>query len=172
MDSVEKVNQAFLQLSYCLKNMCYFEMTKVDKNLFDCDTHFNFSSIILPASEFKTYDDLILASQNNVMICLGFTTIVLDFVVNDASLRLSQNTKNLVDLLHMIRCAFAHDMIEPKWNITKSQYNRPIEISLVNSKVNIDLTSKNGEPFKIEDIGGYENYYKMKDEIIKLLTKL
>jgi len=49
--------------------------------------------------------------------------------------------------------------------------NLPVVIEISDFRIDVDLTSQNKEPFRIEDIGGYGNYYRIKDEVTNLLRK-
>ena len=174
MTDIEKINQAFIQLSFCLKNMCYFELEprKINKEDFDTEVQFLDERVILPQNEFITYDDLILAAQNQVNICIGFTAIVVwDTVESFNKSKLDTEEKNIIDLFYMIRCAFVHQAINPVWKVNNKQYKRVFEIKIGDSSITVDLTDKDSRPFKPEDIGGYQNYYKLKDSIIELLKK-
>lgn len=170
MKSIEKIEQAFLQLSFSLKVMCYFELHKVDKESFDTDVIFTDPEIYFPHNEFQTYDDLMLASQNAVIISLGLTAITFEEAIR--SLRkqnLNSSEVDLLDLLYMVRCAFGHGMINPVWKIEK-KHRRTFDLSFKSFSFQIDLTCKNEQPFNIEDIGGYSYYYRYKEEIIRLLS--
>lgn len=170
MNPIEKIEQAFLQLSFSMKTMCYFELRKVDKENFDTEVKFTGPDIGLPHNEFQTYNDLILASQNAVIISLGLTAITFEEAIRILrNKNLNSSEVELLDLLYMVRCAFGHGMINPVWKIKKS-FRRPIDLSFESFSIQVDLSRKNEQPFNIEDIGGYSYYYRYRDEILRLLN--
>src|SRR3989339_823373 len=75
----------------------------------------------------------------------------------------------LRNLIYMIRCAYAHDMMHPKWKVG-SNYPQLLEIQLQSDILRLDLSTKHKKSFNIEDIGGYENYFEIKDLICKMIS--
>lgn len=170
--AIERINQAFLQFSYVIKNMCYFELDppEIDKARFDTKIELKDIETTLPENEFKRYEDLVLAAQNEVIICLGFTTLVLEEAYKHINKsKLNDNEKDIVELLYMIRCAFAHPTLSPVWKIAQ-KYRKQYKIVTSDGRVDVDLTEKDGKPFQPEDISGYRTYFRLKDFIIKLLN--
>ena len=70
----------------------------------------------------------------------------------------------------MIRCAYAHDLMHPKWNV-KGSYRQLLKIELQGKNIELDLSEKNGQPFDIKDIGGHEIYFKIKEKLCHLIEK-
>jgi hypothetical protein len=171
---IENIEQAFLQLEFSIKLLTYVELKKIEKTEFDTNVviegqkrNLNFFH-----SSFDTYDDLIHATVNNLNITLGFTSIVLEASLQALGIKNDPNDRSkngmLRNLIYMIRCAYAHDMMYPKWE-AKGPYAQPLEIHLDNEIVNIDLMKKHGEPFDMKDLGGYRNYFEIKDKILTLI---
>lgn len=168
----DKIKQAFLQLSFATKLHFYVEDGKIDKNLFDRGISFTTLRTKLPANEFHSYEDIKTGAVNNLNITLRFSAIVLSdaFKAYKKTHSLSSEQNDLCDLIYMIRCCFAHNAIEPQWNITKSQFLRKMSINLNNCRVDIDLQAKNNTPFIMSDIGGHDAFLEMKDIVLELLT--
>ena len=171
-DISENINQAFLLLEFSLKLLTYTELGKIDKNEFDtdvtvigqdCNLSFNHNS-------FGTYDDLILAAENNFNITLGFTSIVLNTSLDLIGITCNPRDRSpdgmLRTLIYMIRCAYAHDMMHPRWKV-KNDYAQPLEIQLQKETLKLDLSQKDGQLFSTQDIGGSEKYFEIKDLVLK-----
>ena len=109
---VERINQAFLQFEFAVKLMNYFELRKVDNQVFDTATVvlLDRGSISLHDNTFNSYDDLILAARNNYQITLGATAITLDNSLDEAGNKHDASDTSprgqLRKLVYMIRCAF------------------------------------------------------------------
>ena len=73
-------------------------------------------------------------------------------------------------LVYMIRCAYAHDLIHPKWNV-KGPYCQQLKIELQDETVELDLSEKDGQPFDVKDIGGHEIYFQIKEKICQLIEE-
>jgi hypothetical protein len=146
----------------------------VDKDEFDTNVILpgKFINLSIFHNSFKTYDDLIFAAENTYNISLGFTSIVLDEALQ--SIGINHNPLNkthngiLRTLVYMIRCAYAHNMMYPKWEI-KSKYAFLLKIPLTHEVLELDLAQKNGQPFNIGDIGGLQNYLEIKDKVCQLI---
>ncbi len=173
---IENINQAFLQLEFSIKLLTYFGNKKIDKDEFDI--HINYPGKIIslnfPSNSFKTYDDLIIAAENSYGITFGFTSIVLDDALQSIGIKCdpSDHTPNgmLRTLVYMIRCAYAHNMMYPKWEV-RGNYAHPLRIVLQYETLELDLSQKNGQPFVINDIGGLSNYLEIKDKICQLISE-
>jgi len=171
---ISNIDQAFLQLEFTMKLLTYIELGKIDKDVFD--THISITGwerpFSYPANAFNTYNDLILAAENCVLLSVGCTALVLETSLELVGKNPDPNNRSpegmLRNLIHMIRCAFAHDMMYPKWEV-RGDYAQPLEIQLERDILKLDLSNKHNQPFNIEDIGGYENYYEIKDLICKMI---
>ena len=170
----QKLKQAFLQLEFSIKLFRYFERHEINKESFDCHT-----KIILPDGEwsfpkssFNTYDDLILASQNVYSSSLGLSAIALDTVCSEAGIANNPDDLSskgqLRSFVYMLRCAFAHDLMLPKWE-ARGKYARVYELELNGDKKYIDVISLNGQGLELEDFGGFLAYLAVKEEVLSWL---
>jgi len=175
MTSKEKIEQAFLQLSFAIKLLTYFELNKVKKEEFDRDTTviLKRKNINLPNNTFQTYNDLVLAAENNFNITLGATAIIMDESLSSAGFKNSYKdmTTNaqLRTLVYMIRCAFAHNMIQPTWQV-RPGYLVELRLALLQDTIVVNLNELNGKPFNMEQIGGHEVYWEIKNQVIKMIS--
>jgi hypothetical protein len=171
-----RIKQAFLQLEFAIKVMCHFERRDIDKASFDRDTVLRLPEGVLryPVSSFNTYEDLILAAQNVYSTTLGFSAISLDTAFVRAGVRNDpanvSDRGNLRALVYQVRCAFAHDMMYPKWRIDE-RYRREMNLTLRGMSRTIDLRPLNGQPFELESIGGMPSWVAIKDEMLAWMSE-
>ena len=174
-DLIRNINQAFLYLEFTIKLLTYIKRRTIDKDEFDANIVVPGEKKDIPfnANAFNTYDDLILGAENCVLIAVGFTSIVLDTSLQSFGKKPDPNNRSsegmLRNLIYMIRCAYAHDMMYPKWKVNDS-YAQPLEIQLQSDILRLDLSKNHNKLFDIKDIGGYENYFEIKDLICKMIS--
>jgi hypothetical protein len=175
---IENINQAFLQLEFSIKLFSYFENKKVNKDEFDTD-------VIIPGTplnsnfyhnSFQTYNDLVLGAENTYSISIGFTAIVLDDALQSIGVNHDPRNKTpnglLRTLVYMIRCAYAHNMMYPMWNI-QPKYEFQIKIPLAHNIIEINFAKMKGQPFNfISDIGGLQNYLEIKKKVCQLIDTI
>ena len=172
---ISNINQAFLHLEFTIKLLIYMERRTIDKDEFDTNIVITGKkrNISFNDSAFNTYDDLILGAENCVLLSVGFTAIVLNTSLQSVGIKPDPNNRSsegmLRNLIYMIRCAYAHDMMHPKWKVG-SNYPQLLEIQLQSDILRLDLSTKHKKSFNIEDIGGYENYFEIKDLICKMIS--
>jgi len=166
----DHIDTAFLQLSFAIKLGRYLDEHPIDKKDFDIDLTIEDrgNRVCLPGNEFKTYQDLQLAAENNISICFGALAITLWEAIREHSGLSSgklnpQNSpkENLAALSYMIRCCFAHGTASPVWSIHDSKYktvyrvgNKTIDLSRIPDK----------QPFDYSSVGGYETLWLIKEE--------
>ncbi len=159
------VSTAFSQLAFAWKLYDYALEGKI--NLAELDRPLTFQGggmvFVLPDKVLDTPDDLILALENNLVITFGAAAITLNRCREEAGLTLSAEIETEADqfigVTYQIRNAFAHDIAEPRWNITKQRYARLYEFG----GIRIDLTGVGTKRFEYQDIGGPDVLFRMKD---------
>jgi hypothetical protein len=172
----ENIHQAFLQLEFATKLLTYTELYGINKNDFDTNVVIEDGKHIIPFnhSAFNSYDDLILAAENNYNITLGFTAIVLDSSFEKIGIAADPKNRTsngmLRTLIYMIRCAYAHDMMFPKWKV-KGDYSEILTIHLRDEILKLDLSDKDDTAFKIGDIGGLRIYLSIKEKVCQLINE-
>lgn len=159
---------AFLQLSFAIKLWHYFDTNRFDKEAFDISltVEDNIGRVCLPDNEFATFDDLLLATENNISICFGAAAVTLWEALkernNYTTSALDPNSspaQMLASLSYMLRCCFAHGTAEPKWTTTP-KYR--VVYSVGNRR--IDLRSVDGLPFDYSTIYGFETLWLLRAE--------
>jgi hypothetical protein len=84
-----------------------------------------------------------------------------DVTENDGQLRI---------LIFMVRCAYAHGIGTPCWAV-RGKYCRTLNVNLGSACIYLDLRTKNGQGFDVDQIGGYSNWYRIRDGALRLLTQ-
>lgn len=171
---LEALDTAFLQLSFAIKLWHYLQKHPLQTEHFDIPLTLleedGIKMICLPDKEFNSYDDIILASENNISICFGTAAITLWEAINER-LNFSKNSPNpmktqkekVAGLCFMIRCCFAHGPAFPVWNITK-RYETTYKIG---NKI-IELRQLNGRSFDFSHIDGRETLWLLRAEASSL----
>jgi len=166
---------AFEQLQFAIKLMTAAELGHLKVEEIDTPNVIQDgrSVLVLPDRVLNSQDDLILACQNNVTINFGAAAITLNRCREEAGLQLPDpivsEDDQWIALVYQIRNAFAHDIAEPRWNITRERYSRGFTVGSVTA----DLTGLDGLPFDHGQIGGPEALFLLKDYgLTKLLPAL
>lgn len=120
--------------------------------------------LVLPDKIFDSYDDLILACENNLSVAFGAAVITLDRSREESGFALPNPivTENdqATSLIYQIRNAFAHDISEPTWRITKERFRRVYEFG----GIRVDLSGiETGKPFEYADIGGPDILFRIQE---------
>lgn len=156
---------AFGQLEFAIKLMQAAEdglldLETIDRPLTIADGE---SILVLPNRVLESPDDLILACQNHVTIAFGAAVITLNRCREEASVALPDPVVTECDqwagLVYQIRNAFAHDIAEPRWNITSPRFAREYTVG----RVNADLRTLHGTGFEYAHIGGPEGLFRLRD---------
>ncbi|AXS39732.1 hypothetical protein [Breoghania sp. L-A4] len=157
---------AFAQLFFSWKLYHYALEGKIDREGLDSEITFKSEDqsqiFVLPARIFDNENDFILAFENNLTIAFGAAAITLDRARYEAGYDLPNPIRSENDqciaLCYQIRCAFAHDIAEPRWKI-KERYRRTYEFG----GIQIDLTNLDGAVFGYHQIGGPGRLIAIKD---------
>jgi hypothetical protein len=162
---VKYLPTAFAQLQFAWKLYNYALEGGIDLERLDIPVTFQEMSalFVLPDKIFASHDDLILACENNLGIAFGAAAITLNRCREEVGIGLpdpiATDVDQFVALTYQIRNAFAHDIAEPKWNITGQRFSRQYEFG----PVHVDLTNLHGKAFDYHDIGGPEVLFWMRD---------
>lgn len=169
---LEHIDTAFRQLSFAFKLWNYLRERPINRDEFDIPLTIEdeLSRIALPHDEFPTYDELIVAAENNISICFGAVAISLWEAIREKTNLNSgdldparSREENLAALSYMLRCCFAHGTARPTWSIRKAKYKTVYRVG----NKNIDLSAiLLDQPFDYGAIGGYETLWFLKDEAL------
>jgi hypothetical protein len=170
----DHIETAFLQLSFAIKLWNFLDTNPIDKEKFDIDLTIRDSDncVCLSEGEFHTYDDLILASENNISIAFGATALTLweaikeHNAISTKQLNPKSNQKDsLAALSYMLRCCFAHGTAAPVWSIQDPKYK--ILYRVGNKAIDLS-TIADGQAFDYQSIGGYETLWLLRDVALNI----
>jgi hypothetical protein len=81
----------------------------------------------------------------------------------------SDNTVRLRTLVYMLRCAQAHGPADPRWEV-RGKYIRTLAVDLDGKVVLLDLAALNGQLFIVDQIDGYQNWYRIRNIAVRALS--
>ena len=157
---------AFAQLFFAWKLYNHALDGKISREQLDVDLTFQSEDqstvFVLPPRIFDNDDDFILAFENNLTIAFGAAAITLDRTRFEAGHDLPDpivtEEDQCIALIYQIRCAFAHDIAEPRWKI-KERYRRQYAFD----GMTFDLSGLDGQVFDYHHIGGPARLISIKD---------
>jgi hypothetical protein len=115
-------------------------------------------------------------SKNNLIAAVGICAIQIDSVFEQVYGKLEQRT-NYADpdvaalclIMFLLRCAFAHNIVNPKWDICKPEYKKEIVINSIG--VTLDTTDLHEKGVVPAQYGGHEGFVRMVDFAMSLIKK-
>ncbi len=172
--ALSDVEHAFKQLEFAIKLMCYCERGDLDKEKFDSDVTIllDEENVGFPNGGFQSDEEVVIASQINFVICFGVSAIVLDAAFEAAKIEPNPNSRNPKDelrtLVYMVRCAFAHNPAKPCWEARRN-FARNIQLNLGERDLSIDMVAIHGNDFDYSHIGGFANWYKIREMAVRVI---
>jgi hypothetical protein len=177
MTPFEQVEQAFLHFCWTIKLNSYLNIYP-PANKVDFDSPISVldptDPFHLPGDQFNTDDDIHLGAENCVLLSVGALFLALDTALDQADIK---NDPSALDsfgqlriLIYMSRCAFAHNVLAPHWEV-HGKYCRKLSITIPEVNLQLDLNQLSGRLFEIKQIGGYSQLIKMKDYILERLAE-
>jgi hypothetical protein len=161
---VKYIDTAFKQLTFAWKLYNYALKGHISLDALDRPISFQEGRtiLVLPDTVFTSPADIIIAFENNLTITFGAAAITLNRCREEAGVRLADPIITEVDqfasVAYQLRNAFAHDIAEPRWNITNPRYARSYEFG----GIRIDLTNVGDKLFEYHDIGGPDVLFTLK----------
>lgn len=158
------VDTAFQQLSFAWKLYSYALDGKI--NLEELDQPISFQEgrmvFVLPDKVFHDHGEMIVALENNLSVAFGAAAITLNRCREEAGLALANpivtEQDQFASVVYQIRNAFAHDISEPRWNVTHERYARVYEFG----GISIDLGHVGNKNFEYSDLGGPDVLFWLK----------
>jgi hypothetical protein len=170
--ALSDVEQAFKQLEFAIKLMCYCERGDLDREKFDSDVTIllDEENVGFPDGSFQSDQDIVIASQINVGICFGVSAIALEAAFEAAEIARNPISRDPNDelrtLVYMVRCAFAHNPAKPCWE-ARGDFARNIQLNLGENGLSIDMVALHGNDFDYSHIGGFANWYAIREEAVR-----
>lgn len=161
---MEHVDTAFKQLAFARKLYHYALDGKINIAELDCEITFQNAGmvLVLPEKIFDSADEMLVALENNLVTNFGAAAIALNRCREEAKIKLADPILTEIDqfagVVYQIRNAFAHNIAEPRWNITNARFARVYQFG----GIQIDLSSVGTKVFEYQDVGGPEVLFWLK----------
>jgi len=165
-EAIEDAEIGFRQLEFAIRLLSYCELGHVRPTDFDTDhlVKLEGGNLHFPSGNFGTADDINRAASITVLQAFSVNVLVLDKAFEVAGIKPNpESPDNLIrlrTLVYMVRCAQAHGPADPRWEV-RNKYLRTLSVDLDGVPVSLDLIALNGQPFAVDQIGGYENWYRI-----------
>ncbi len=169
------VDIAFRQLEFTIKLLSFCELGNIKPSDFDTDhiVLLGNERLNFPRGKFNDLESIEKAAGTSVLIAFSATALVLDEAFQAAGMKpnldVVGNDGQLRALIYMVRCAYAHGIGTPRWEV-REKYRRTLSVYLGSTTISIDLRTLHGQDFVIDQLGGYANWYRIRDAALGLLT--
>ena len=173
--ALDDVEIAFRQLEFTIKLLSFCELGNVKPSDFDTDHLVLLGSerLYFPRGKFNDADSIIKAAGTCVLVAFSASVLVLDDAFQAAGMKPDSeavgNDKQLRTLIYMARCAYAHGIADPRWEV-RGKYCHTLSVNLGSTTISLDLTSLHGQSFVVDQLGGYANWYRIRDAAVRLLS--
>jgi hypothetical protein len=173
-DALFDLEIAFRQLEFTIKLLSFCELGHINPSDFDTDHIIELGSerLHLPTGKFTDLKSIERAAGTSVLIAMSASPLVLDDAFNAFGIRpnpdAADNDGQLRALVYMVRCAYAHGIAAPLWEV-RNKYLRTFTINLGGVPLSLDLRPLHGQSFEVTQIGGYANWYRIRDTALHLL---
>lgn len=173
-EALQDVEIAFWQLEFSIKLLTFCELKKLDPSEFDTDhiEKLEEGSLHFPSGHFSDSDNIIRAANVSVTLAFGASALALDKAFETAEISPDPESDNNIarirTLIYMVRCAYAHSIAEPRWEV-RGKYRRAISVELEGIITHLDLEKLDGKVFEFKHIGGHSNWNRMRDVAMQVL---
>ncbi|SRR6266566_8607992 len=174
-EALQDIEIAFRQLEFTIKLLSFCELRKIDPSEFDTDhvVMLEEGNLNFPTGYFSDANNITRAAAVSALLAFGATVLVLDKAFEVMGMKCdpeaTDNVGQLQILVYMVRCAYAHGIAEPRWEV-RGKYLRSIFVDLDGTSIAIDLHTLNGQVFMVEHLGGYANWYRVRDAVVQALS--
>lgn len=174
-EAIEDVEIGFRQLEFAIKLLSYIELGKINPADFDTDHLVQLGSgdLHFPSINFQSQDALVRAASINVIMAFSTTTLVLDQAFEALGMKhdfqATDYAGKLRLLVYMVRCAYAHGIAYPRWNVTNKKAGL-LTVTIEGQTITLDLPRLHGQVFDVSQIGGYENWYRIRNAAQRLFS--
>jgi hypothetical protein len=175
-DALLDVDIAFRQLEFSIKLLSFCELGHINPSEFDTDhlVRLDEGNLNFPTGKFSDQNSIINAANISVLLAISASVLVLDKAFETAGMRPDPeamgNNEQLRTLVHMMRCAQAHGIADPRWEV-RGKYLRTLTVDVGDLSIFLDLPKLHGQAFMVDQIGGYANWYRIRDVACALIKK-
>ncbi len=173
-DALFDVEISFLQVEYAVRMLAYCESRQINIPRFIHRERVELitGDLIFPRVNFDTFDKLIPASKVSVSLAFGGTALALDKAWEVAGFPCNPNSEEepikLRMLVYMVRCAYAHGVTEPRWEV-RNNYRRIIELNSLKEPLSLDLRKLNCQLFNFDELGGHKKWFEIRDASVQAI---
>lgn len=175
-DALTDVRIAFLQVEFAIKLLSYCEQGDIDPAVLD--THqvvlLEQGNLGFPAGNFSAREDIIRAASVAVSLALAGSALALDKAWETAGIPRDPSSPDgavrLRTLVHMVRCAYAHGVADPRWEV-RGNYRQVLEVDLPTAPLRLDLRALDSQSFDFVQLGGHAKWFEIRDQSIIALTE-
>jgi hypothetical protein len=175
-ETLEDVEIGFRQLEFAIKLLSFCELEKIDPAAFDTEHLVQLAggSLKFPSGPFSTRNDLNRAASIAVLLAFSGSILVLDQAFDAAGMKpkpdATDNIGQLRALIYMVRCAHAHRIADPHWEV-RGKYARTLTVHIDGVTISLDLRPLHGEAFDIDrHLGGYVTWYRIRNAVVQTLS--
>ena len=175
-DALVDVDIAFRQLEFTIKLLSFCELGHINPSDFDTDhlVMLEGGSLKFPTGKFNDQNSIIRAASINILLAFSASVLVLDKAFETAGMKSDPeavgNNEQLRTLVHMMRCAQAHGIAEPRWEV-RGKYLRTLTVNVEGASISLDLPTLHSQVFMVDQIGGYANWYRICDVACALIKQ-
>ena len=176
-DALVDVDIAFLQVEFSIKLLSYCELEKIDPAELDTNqiVLLEHKNLRFPPGNFSKLEDIVRAASVTVSLALGASALTLDKAWDVAGIRpdprSEDGTVKLRTLVYMVRCAYAHGVADPKWEVRRN-YRQVLDVYLLSAPVTLNLCELHGQGFDFAQLGGHARWFEIRDVSVATLTAL
>jgi hypothetical protein len=174
-DALLDVEIAFRQLEFAIRLLSYCELDHISPADFDTDhiVDLGNENLHFPPGKFGDQASLFRAAGTSVLVAFSVSVLALDDAFSAGGIKNhpagTSNDEQLRVLVYMARCAVAHGAADPRWEV-RGPYCRALTVTLGTSTTSLDLSQLNGQPFDVGQLGGYANWYRIRDDVVRLVN--
>jgi hypothetical protein len=176
-ESLEDIKIAFLQLEFAFKLLSYCELKKIDPSEFDTDhtVLLENGNLRFQTEHFSNPNNIIRAANVSVLLALGASALALDKAYEVAGIEADPSSGDKIirlrTLVYMVRCAYAHGMADPMWEV-RNKYKSSIMVDFAGKSIEIDLAKLDGQNFDFNHLGGHRNWFLIRDDAVSALRAI
>jgi hypothetical protein len=174
MSPYDKVRNARNQLGFVLRLSEAVEQNRIGTTNFVTELRMLEEGTDKELVVFKqapTEADLGDFTYNLLVTALGTLAVSMDTALEahfgGRGASLSSEVEDAWALIYMLRCATAHDPLEPKWVVTKAKYKRTLSIPSIHMAG--DLSTLDGKPVQFGHFGGWVGLFRLTEFVMNLL---
>jgi len=167
LEALEDIDIAFRQLEFAIKLLSFCELDHINPKDFDTDhvVLLDGGNLHFPPGQFSDQDSLNRAASISVLLAFSASVLLLDKGFEAIGIapnpEASDNVGKLRVLIYMVRCAQAHGIADPHWEV-RGKFARTITVDVAGTQISLDLAALHGQRFHIDQLGGYENWYRVR----------